>query len=614
MKKLRAYLFIVAMCCSAATYAIDIYVSPTGNDAAEGTSVAPKASLHAALRQARDLRRQHKVAENETVKIVMKGGTYSLYEPVFIRPEDSGTPTSPTIIEAAVGELPVLSGGLKVSGWKKQGKFWVADVPDFNGNRINFRQLWVNGEKAVRARNVVDFNKMNRILSNDKKNEILWVPASAVKSIAKAPHAEFVIHQMWALANLRIKSIQFQGDSAGIKFHNPESRIQFEHPWPSPTTYKPFNNSSFYLTNAIELLDQPGEWFYDQNSGKLYYLPRAGENMQTAEIIVPAVETLITVEGTLEKPIQYITVKGLAFNYTTWTRPSEKGHVPLQLGMYMIDAYSLDPPGALGNENSDIENQAWLGRQPAAVMMSNVSNIYVDDCRFEHLGANGIDMVSGSRYTSVEGCLFRDIAANGIVTGFFGSKTLEAHLRYDPLDERELCVGQRIANNYITNISNDDWCCVGIAAGFVRNIKIEHNEIYDVSYMGINLGWGWCKSVNCMRSNRVYANLIHKFATKESDVGGIYTLSVQPKTMVTENVVDSCMVPPYVHDPDHWFYLYTDEGSSFLTVKDNWTPSDKFLLNANGPGVTWENNGPMVSDSIKSLGGLEPKYRYLKKL
>lgn len=614
MNKYITLSFVGFLCMSASLFAADIYVSPTGNDAADGSMSAPKASLHAALRQARDLRRLYKVGKDEAIHIIMKGGTYFQYEPVFVRPEDNGTESSPTIIEAAAGELPILSGGMKVTGWKKQGKYWVADVPDFNGCRLNFRQLWINGVKAVRARNVADFTKMATIRSVDKKNQMLWVPAASVKSIAKAPHAELVIHQMWGIANLRIKSIIFQGDSAGIKFHNPESRIQFEHPWPAPTTGKPFNKSAFYLTNAIELLDQPGEWFYNQDNGKLYYMPRQSEDLHMVEAIVPAIETLVTVEGSLEKPVQYITFKGIAFNHTTWTRPSEKGHVPIQSGMYIIEGYKIKPSGALDNENKGIENQAWLGRQPAALMMSNAQNISVQDCRFERLGATGLDMVTGCRYTNVEGSLFRDIAGNGIATGFMGDNVLETHLPYDPTDARVLCVGQRIANNYITDVTNEDWECAGIAAGFVRNIDIEHNELYNLSYMGISLGWGWTKSVNCMRNNRVFANYVHRYATKESDVAGIYTLSVQPKTMVTENVVDSCVVPPYVHDPGHWFYLYTDEGSSYITLKDNWTPSEKYLKNANGPGNTWENNGPQVSDSIKSRAGLEQRYLYLKKL
>ena len=131
-----------------------------------------------------------------------------------------------------------------------KGKVWVTEVPDFNGRAADFRQLWINGKKAVRARNVADFKQMARIVNNDVENEILWVPARSVKAIMNARHAELVLHEMWAIANLRIKSIKVQGDSAGIKFCNPESRIQFEHPWPRPMLGKGVN-SAFYLTHAI---------------------------------------------------------------------------------------------------------------------------------------------------------------------------------------------------------------------------------------------------------------------------------------------------------------------------------------------------------------------------
>ena len=68
---------------------------------------------------------------------------------------------------------------------------------------------------------------------------------------------------------------------------------------------------------------------------------------------------------------------------------------------------------------------------------------------------------------------------------------------------------------------------------------------------------------------------------------------------------------PDVHDPEHWFYLYLDEGSSFITVTNNWCPAEKFLANANGPGNIWTNNGPMVSESVRTAAGLEPGFRDL---
>lgn len=117
-----------------------------------------------------------------------------------------------------------------------------------------------------------------------------------------------------------------------------------------------------------------------------------------------------------------------------------------------------------------------------------------------------------------------------------------------------------------------------------------------------------------MRNNRIHANYIHHYGKHMYDVAGIYTLSVQSKSFITENRVEDIYSPSYVHDPQHWFYLYTDEGSSFITVKDNWTPQEKFLQNANGPGNTWENNGPMVADSIKTRAGLKPEYKHLKSL
>ena len=296
MKKL----FVTAICilCSHWLLADEIWISPKGSDFNDGTRQFPKATLTSALRQAREWRRTEDNRIQGGITIYMEGGTYAFYEPVFIRPEDSGTKESPTIIRSVGDEKVILSGGISINGWKKQGKVWVADVPAFNGRPLDFRQLWANGKKAVRARDVEDFEKMNRICSVDEKNEILYVPAVSIRRLIdnkgnlKAKYAEMVLHQMWCVANLRIRSVEVQGDSAAIRFHQPESRIQFEHPWPRPMVTTDGHNSAFYLTNARELQDVPGEWYHDIDARKVYYYPREGEKMQEAEVIVPAVETL----------------------------------------------------------------------------------------------------------------------------------------------------------------------------------------------------------------------------------------------------------------------------------------------------------------------------------
>lgn len=604
---MRNVFSMILLSASVSLSAADIWVSPQGNDSGDGSKAQPMATLNAALRQARELRRLNDPSVKEGVTIHLLKGVHALYEPLFVRPEDSGTADSPTVIQGDEGAS--ISGGVRLAGWKKQGKLWVTDVPMFNGRPLDFRQLWINGTKAIRARDVDDFEKMYRIRSVDKKNRILWVPAEAVKKVLKSSYAEMVLHEMWCVANLRIKSIDIQGDSAAVRFHDPESRIQFEHPWPSPMVTTDGHNSAFYLTNAKELLDRPGEWYHDIETRKLYYYPREGEDMRTVEAVVPAVETLVQVLGTIDNPVCNVRFQNIHFNHTTWMRPSLQGHVPLQAGMYLTDAYRINPKMIRNYNNHKLDNQGWLGRPGAAVSVRYAQNIDFLNCNFEHLGSTGLDYVEGAKGGLVERCVFRDIAGNGLVVGSFSPAAHETHQPYDPADRRELCTFQTIRNSLFTDVTNEDWGCVAICAGYVSDITIEHNEICEVSYTGISLGWGWTQSVNCMRNNVVHANLIYHYAKHMYDTAGIYTLGAQPKTYITENVVHSIYSPGYAHDPNHWFYLYTDEGSSFITVKDNWTEGEKFLKNANGPGNVWENNGPMVSDSIKAQAGIIPLTR-----
>ncbi len=543
--------------------------------------VTPDSSLTDAIRQARELRRLGKASE---VTIHLAAGTYPLYESLRLRPEDSGL--------TLVGDGAVISGGLRITQWKREGKLMVADVPDFNGRPIDFRQLWVNGRKAVRARDVSDFEQMARIMTYDKQRRILWVPKSAVAKIMKAPYAEMVLHEMWCVANLRIKSLTPQGDSVAVRFHDPEAKIQFEHPWPSPMTPNTGHPSPFYLTNAKELLDEPGEWYHDIRTHRLYYMPRAGETI--SEAVVPVLETLLECIGTEDRPVRHITIRGIAFQHTTWMRPSMKGHVPLQAGMYLTEAYKLRPQMDR-IDNHKLDNQGWLGRADAAVELRYTEDINFTDCRFEHLGGSGLDYVVGCKGGTVSACTFTDIAMNGYVCGSFSPEGLETHLPYSPTDYREVCTRQVVSRNHFYEVTNEDWGCVAIAAGYVSEINIEHNTIHDVSYTGISLGWGWNRDLVCMKNNRVHGNLIYHYAQHMYDCAGIYTLGNQPGTVISENEVRDIAKPSYVHDPDHWFYLYTDEGSSNITIKNNRTPSEKFLKNAVGPNNVWENNGKGAS-------------------
>ena len=580
-----------------AVSAAEIWVAPNGNDNGSGTKDEPMATVGAALRKAREWRR---LGESEGVHIILRGGEYALTEPVFVRPEDSGV-----IIEAATGEEPVLSGGVDVKGWKKvKGKeYWEADLPVIGGHGLAFRQLWVDGRKAVRARD----EDMNRILDVDKKNKVIWVPATgAGAKLVAAGQLEMVIHQMWAIAVLRVKTIDRVGDRLKLSFWEPESHIEFEHPWPAPvmdSAHKQNGNSAYFLMNALELLDQPGEWYADVQKGKVYYWPRAEEEMNTVRVVAPVLTKLVEVAGTIDRPVHDVQWKGIGFAYSTWMRPSEQGHVPLQAGMYLLDAYKLKVPGT--PDKKGLENQAWIGRPPGAVEASYASGLVFSRCRFAHLASTGLDLVRGTSRDSISRCLFEDIGGTGIQIGIYSEPAFETHLPYDPADLRLVCHDEYIINNKVTDCTNEDWGCVGISAGYVHDIHIEHNEVSEVSYSGICVGWGWTRTVNCMRNNRIIGNSVVRYAKHMFDVGGIYTLSAQPGTLIAENYIDSIYHPVYAHDPKHWFYFYFDEGSSYITIKDNWCPEEKFMRNANGQGNTWENNGPMVADKIKQGAGIQ---------
>ena len=602
--------------------ATDIYVATKGADTNIGTKENPLATLNAALRKARELRRLNDVSIKGGIRIIIATGFYQLEEPILLHPEDFGTAESPTQIISEPHGKVIFSGGTSLIGWEKApqnvpglsksaiGKVWVADAPMPAGRTLEFRQLWINGYKAVRARDK-NGEEMNRILSWDFQKQTCRIPLTKNINFLAFRGMEMVIHQWWAIAILRVKAAKVIGNSVELSFMQPESRIQSEHPWPSPWISIETGNSAFYLTNSIQFLDQPGEWFEDMINHKVYYWPTKTEQMQTAKVYVPTLETLVKVEGTVDKPVSHVLFKGISFQHTTWLRPSKMGHVPLQAGMFLLDAYKLQIPGT--PDKNLLENQAWIGRPPAAVEVKYATYTNFDSCRFEHLASTGLDYQKGTQNSLINGNLFKDIGGSGLLIGTFSDESTETHLPYHPSDIREISTNDKIVNNLITNVTNEDWGCVGIGAGYVKGIKIEHNEVNEVSYTAISLGWGWTATLNAMSNNVISGNKIHHYGKRMYDVAGMYTLSAQPQSFIENNYIDSIYKAPYAHLPNHWFYIYTDEGTANFTIRNNWTPAQQFMQNANGPGNVWQNNGHNVVDSIKQIAGLEIAYYYLLK-
>lgn len=618
MKISNKIVWLVWMLCTIVSVrAADIYVGHNSNRAVRDGSIEnPYNALEDAIRHARELRRLDDPSISEGINIWIKEGTYFPDQTIQFRPEDSGTAASPTRIRPLDGKV-VFSGGRSIDGWQKIGKhrdipssvarhIYVADAPKVGGKRVNFRQLWINNNKAIRAESHSDL-ELPRILNWNFDKQTAIIP-NVFNGFKFTEGMEFFIHQWWAIAQLRVKDAVVHKDSIEVYFHQPESKIQSEHPWPKPWLSKESGNSAFRLVNALQFLDKPGEWFLDEDAGKVYYYAREGEDMTHADVIFPYLETILQLEGTLDEPLSHVHIEGLSFQHAAWFRPNTHGHVALQAGMYFHEAYKLDKPGT--PDKAGLENQAWVGRPASAVVLKNTSYVQFQRCTFSHLASTGFDFYAGNFRDRLEGNTFYDIGGNAVLIGTFSDDQVEAHLPYMPKDEREVTREVVVRNNLIHHTANEDWGAVGIGAGFVQGVDISHNDISDIAYSGISLGWGWTPTVNVMRNNTVEQNRITRYGKFMYDVAGIYTLSAQPGTKIRKNEIDSIYVSPYAHIPDHWFYLYTDEGSAFMDVSNNWFPENKILKNANGPGVIWENNGP-EADKAALEAGLEKPFRDL---
>lgn len=581
---------IISLCCNLTAPAGDIFVSATnGNDKASGSKEAPLKTLGQALKQAREWRRLGSRNAEGGINIIMSGGVYRLYKPLFIRPEDSGTANSPTIIRSADGERAVISGGIEVKGWRKgcddprlpaevRSKVWVADAP-MDGNRIvETRQLWADGRKAMRASQFA-YGVMERMKAFNTDDESITIPTPKT-DLSRARQLEMTVHQRWAIAILRVKEMKNLGNGlTKVWFHQPESQIEFAHPWPQPVIDGDRGSSSFCLTNAAELLDEPGEWFQDYPSGRIYYYPEDGKDPNRMDITVPMLETLINIGGTRERHVSNIRFENIAFEHSAWRRPLHEGHVTLQGGFRFIDGYKLTEPGL--PHKAELENQAWVARPEAAVTAQFADSIGFSSCTFSHIGATAVDLAYAVSSSDISSCVFTDIGGTAIMAGWFGEQGFETHIPYRPAIDSDMCNRLTIARNTITDAANEDWGCGAVSAGYVRDTDISGNTISHVNYSGICVGWGWTAHESGMRNNRITDNSISDYARQLYDVGGIYVMSNQPGSVISGNTISMPYPAPYATN-DRAFCIYFDEATDGYTVSNNKMPKESYGYNKPG--------------------------------
>lgn len=592
---LRLLLIIYAATLGAATAVAKsyIHVAPQGSDHAAGTLEAPFATLTRAVRQAREWRRTRDARASDTIVVALAAGaTYTLDEPLRLWPEDSGTPAAPTIITTVGhGAKAIISGGTVVSG--SAGSF---AAPAVGGRPLLTRSLWAKTATAVSKLHLASHlgeGRMEPLLDFSPATETITIPAAAllshgIRGIGDAPSLAITVHQRWATALLRVKDIELRGDSARLTFCNPESRWEFAHPWPQPligTGDGLSRTSSFSLAGARQFLDEADEWWQDYQSGTLHTADRS-----LTEVVVPRLNRLVTVCGTQSEPVRHIIFQGVAFQFSAWQRPLESGHVTLQGGFPITEAYKLTEHEGLPWA-ATLENQAWVTRPESAVSIAWGEHIDFRDCEFAHLAATALDYVEGCCDIRIERNTFSDIGGTAILAGSFLEGATEVHRPYGtttagrhtnlPLTER-----LDITRNVITDATNEDWGTVAIGCGLVRDATIEGNTVSHVNYSGICVGWGWTPTDIGMRGNRIIGNTVTDYARQLYDAGGIYTMSAQPGSLIEGNAVSAPHDAPYATNR-RAFPIYFDACTDGYTVRRNTlstTPRHPERYGYNTPG------------------------------
>lgn len=603
MKRIKL-LLLLALAAATNLSAADIYVSPSGSDKADGSKAHPLLTIHRALRMAREWRRTaDERAKTDIVIRLASGRVFEIDRPLNLRPEDSGTMHSKTIITSDGSQPAVISGGMAVktadAALVSNGVRRIS-TPLTAGRPMTVRSLWQDGRKLTRSWNVKP-DEMERIIDFDTDSRTITIPAASltrhgIRTMADAPQLEMIVHQRWATAILRVADISIRGDKAILSFLEPESEAEFEHPWPQPVIGEERGSSSFALVNALQFVDEQGEWWQDYRQGTLYIKGTTPES----QIVMPRLDRLVTIEGIETDRVHDIRFENVCFSHTSWDRPATMGHVTLQGGFAISEAYKLREHEGLPWATT-LENQAWIERPEAAVSIKSAERVDFTGCHFRHLAATALDYVTDCRDISIENNTFEDIGGTAIMAGSFAEGQTEVHRPYMMTNAGHDCAQRRdatyterltIKGNTVTDATNEDWGAVGIACGFVRDVTIEANTVSHVNYSGIAIGWGWTPADTGMRNNRIIANRVTDYARRLYDAGGIYTMSAQPSSLIEGNTVSAPHHSPYATNY-RAFPIYFDACTDGYTVRNNTLGTDdmlkeKYGYNTPGPDMKIE--------------------------
>lgn len=509
------------------------FVAPNGNDAWSGRLEKPNKARTdgpvASLVGARDAIRRLKASGGlrEPIRVIVKEGTYSLTEPFVLEPQDSGTEQSPITYTAYPGSRPVISGGRAIKGWKKHGNLWVAEIPEAKSGAWYFSGLWVNGERRVRARtpNEGYFHTAGKApaIPDPKGGKPLSMVSRAfrfrpgdIRAWDNLDEVLVVVYQSWETSTHRIASVDEEKHIVTFKNAAP---WPFEY-WGPKVRY--------YVENVPEALDAPGEWYLDRKTGLLSYIPFPGEALTKATVVAPVAKQLIVLLG---KPAERQFVE----------------HVHFENVRLMHTDFTISPQGYSSGQAAC--------EMPGAIEAVGARNCSVEGCEIAHVGTYGVWLRFGCQDNRIARNDIHDLGAGGARLGETS----------DPKTEPETAQRNVVDNNFIHDGGKIDAGAVGVWIGRTSYNTVSHNEICDLYYTGVSVGWSWGYAPSSAHHNLVGYNHIHDIGRGVlGDMGGIYCLGDSPGTVLRNNVV---------HDVYDYrtgsLAIYTDEGSTGILIENN---------------------------------------------
>ncbi|GAA1029972.1 RICIN domain-containing protein [Virgisporangium ochraceum] len=549
-----------------------LYVAPSG------TGTACTSAQPCSLTQAQSSVRSLNDAMSDDIVVELADGTYRLSAPMRLTADDSGSNGRTVIWRAAASARPVISGSRAVTGWSvaDQGRnIWRASVtPGFDS-----RQLYVDGAVATRAR-----TQVNRADFTASSTGMRFTNSalSYLNTVANQNRVELEAVNSFTDRYSPVQSISGN-------FLTMQQPAWNNNNFGYDTFTSPHRAGPMYLTNAYEFLDAPGEWYLNPVTGVLYYIPRSGQNMSTVSVELPALQSLVSIGGTYSAPAHHITFSGITFSGTSWLGPSSsQGFVDQQTGAYISGTWSWPAFTACHNGCPQFEatRPNW-SQMPAAVQISAANTVTLSDSRFVNLGQTAIGIGNdanghtsgvglGASGITVTRSEIAQSSAGGIVVG---GVRADAH---HPGDQRMVNRDITISNNRIHDLGLEYRGIVSVLATYVTNATISYNEVYNLPYTGMSIGYGWgsndaggsnhyadrglynyqprYSTATTASNNRLVGNYVHDVMQQMNDGGCIYTLSANPGAVISDN---------YCLRTNGYFGIYFDEGSRYYTATRN---------------------------------------------